>query len=462
MVSTVTDVEDPAQRSQKYLNCDLSAPLEPPNPPADAPMSPVAADDPDLGGDINNLSQLLIEERDLGPVLERRNVAGRAALWDVPDDLEMSGAALSEDDSDDEEDAEINGNGYGRRMRMNMSCLERGASSTADEILTGQFISETVRNAQLSALDRAICRSYAWKMRGRVTDHAFDMMRFAYPQTFGNEEGLPNLARTNHACSIRTGAGAIPLRLNSCICLCWAIRKIIRSAHSAMSLDCAPMGSPRKIFTYLPNYPRLRGFFRNPKLIKLLRYRADYQSDPDEIRDVFDSELYRDLCEKEIEVEQPGKKMPRYFADWRDISPGRLTDGFAPFKRRKQTAWPIIVFLYNLPPKFGFTSNSYSSVLFLAPTSRRTCAPSYIPLSWELGSLQTASPPLTFPLTPFKLHAFLILVFGDIPAVSMLMRMKGHNGYSPCRMCKIIGVPVPNSNGKTLCSPRPLDSSRRN
>ncbi|KAJ7860009.1 hypothetical protein B0H14DRAFT_3625335, partial [Mycena olivaceomarginata] len=59
--------------------------------------------------------------------------------------------------------------------------------------------------------------------------------------------------------------------------------------------------------------------------------------------------------------------------------------------------------------------------------------------------------------TQFKLRAFLILVFSDIPAVSMLMRMKGHNRYSPCRMCKIIGVPIPNSNGKTLYVP--LDRS---
>ncbi|KAG2014971.1 hypothetical protein CC2G_008286 [Coprinopsis cinerea AmutBmut pab1-1] len=32
----------------------------------------------------------------------------------------------------------------------------------------------------------------------------------------------------------------------------------------------------------------------------------------------------------------------------------------------------------------------------------------------------------------FILRPFLIAVFGDIPAVSMLMQMKGHNGISPC------------------------------
>ena len=48
----------------------------------------------------------------------------------------------------------------------------------------------------------------------------------------------------------------------------------------------------------------------------------------------------------------------------------------------------------------------------------------------------------------FALRAFLILVFGDIPAVSMVMRMKGHNGLVPCRMCKITALRTPNS-----CSP---------
>ncbi|KAK1223587.1 hypothetical protein PQX77_013537 [Marasmius sp. AFHP31] len=43
----------------------------------------------------------------------------------------------------------------------------------------------------------------------------------------------------------------------------------------------------------------------------------------------------------------------------------------------------------------------------------------------------------------FMLHAFLIVVFSDIPAISMLMRMKGHNGILPCRMCKILAIRNP-------------------
>ncbi|GBE90171.1 hypothetical protein SCP_1900200 [Sparassis crispa] len=58
----------------------------------------------------------------------------------------------------------------------------------------------------------------------------------------------------------------------------------------------------------------------------------------------------------------------------------------------------------------------------------------------------------------FVLHAFLILVGGDIPAISMIMRMKGHNGYAPCRMCKIVGVRVPNAPHSPYYVP--LDRSR--
>jgi Transposase family tnp2 len=39
----------------------------------------------------------------------------------------------------------------------------------------------------------------------------------------------------------------------------------------------------------------------------------------------------------------------------------------------------------------------------------------------------------------FILHAFLIVVFGDIPAVLLIMHIKGHNAIAPCQMCEIQG-----------------------
>lgn len=40
----------------------------------------------------------------------------------------------------------------------------------------------------------------------------------------------------------------------------------------------------------------------------------------------------------------------------------------------------------------------------------------------------------------FHLQAYLMLIFGDIPAVSLVASMVGHNGIYPCRICNIHGV----------------------
>jgi len=43
-----------------------------------------------------------------------------------------------------------------------------------------------------------------------------------------------------------------------------------------------------------------------------------------------------------------------YFSDKHDIALGLSMDGFAPFKRRDKTCWPLILFNYNLHPEICF------------------------------------------------------------------------------------------------------------
>ena len=43
-------------------------------------------------------------------------------------------------------------------------------------------------------------------------------------------------------------------------------------------------------------------------------------------------------------------------------------------------------------------------------------------------------------LSIFLLHAYLILVFGNIPTMALVMRMKGQNAISPCGICGIKGI----------------------
>ena len=58
----------------------------------------------------------------------------------------------------------------------------------------------------------------------------------------------------------------------------------------------------------------------------------------------------------------------------------------------------------------------------------------------------------------FSLRAYLVTYFGDIPAISMIICIKGHNRKCPCCMCNILGVSIPGGKGSTYYMP--LDRSR--
>jgi len=198
----------------------------------------------------------------------------------------------------------------------------------------------------------------------------------------------------------------------------------------------------------------------NADKMKEMGYRAnEHEHIPGRTTDVFDSTQYRRLLGKQVVVND--QEMPyTYFSDPRDIALGLATDGFGPFKHRKSTAWPLILFNYNLGPESRVHIDNIIPLGVIPGPKKPIDVDSFEwPMVQELNQLQLgvrAYDALTQKL--FVLRAFLILVFGDIPAVAMLMCMKGHNGFAPCRMCKITGVPSPGSRGHTLYVP--LDRSR--
>jgi hypothetical protein len=205
-------------------------------------------------------------------------------------------------------------------------------------------------------------------------------------------------------------------------------------------------GRARKSFTYSPITPRLKAFFKNPEMITQMQYRADFVHDQSIVKDIFDGETYQHLKEKNVSiggVSQPHK----FFSDERDIALGLSLDGFCPFKRRNQTCWPLILFNYNLPPDIRFLLHNILCVGVIPGPQKPKDADSFIyPLVIEL--LDFLGGIATFDVERnelFALHAYLIVTFGDIPAISMIMRMKGHNAIFPCRMCLIKGVRVPDT-----------------
>lgn len=188
----------------------------------------------------------------------------------------------------------------------------------------------------------------------------------------------------------------------------------------------------------------------NRQIFELMSYRHHFSHIPGTYQDVFSGAHYQMLCNQFLSASPDSATSPglRIFGDWRDIALGLSTDGFCPFKRRKQSCWPIILFNLNLPPDIRFHLEHIICVgVIPGPKAVKDMDSFLYPLVEELLKLEAGV--AAYDVTSdsmFLLRAFLILVFGDMPAVAKLMRMKGHNGKSPCRTCDITGIRIPNSD----------------
>ncbi len=173
-----------------------------------------------------------------------------------------------------------------------------------------------------------------------------------------------------------------------------------------------------------------------------------------------DSEHYRRLCSEYVHVD--GQRLGhRHFSDCRDIALGASTDGFAPFRRRKQTCWPLIFFNYDLPPEIRFLIEFILCIgVIPGPKKPHDFDSFFWPAVEELLLLAVGVPAFDASTgEAFLLRAYLILFFGDMPAISMVMHFKGHNGFRPCRACNITAIGDPgNTRAHTLYIP--LDRSR--
>jgi len=176
------------------------------------------------------------------------------------------------------------------------------------------------------------------------------------------------------------------------------------------------------------------------------RHKLTKKLPQDKIANVFDGTLYNKLRQEQAKVN--GKDLPhKYFSDACDIALGLSLDGVAPFKSRKQTAWPIILFNFNLPPEIcTHLEHILCYEVIPGPKSVKDINSFLWPLYNKLVDLTKGiKTPDLQSHEFFQLHAYLLLAFGDIPAISKLMSMQGHNGYSPCRLCEIKGVKKPGS-----------------
>ena len=301
----------------------------------------------------------------------------------------------------------------------------------------------------ISDHDLDILRPFGMKIRNNLTASTFDEMSHNF-----SKAGMVNLAKTRS--HVRALSRFEPVKfaccINSCICYTGPDANLDECPKCKTSrLD--ESGRARRMFSYIPLIPRLRALMSNRTYATQLQYRANEHAKtrrPRTTTDIFDGLHYRSLLEERVVVGE--KTYPHnYFSDHRDIALGFATDGFAPFKKRKHTAWILLIFNYNLPPDERFRKDNILCVGIIPGPKKPWNADSFIyPLVRELLQLATGvSAYDALSREVFALHAYVIAGFGDIPAVSMLMRMKGHNGVCPCRMCSILGIRIPDSQNKT-------------
>ena len=308
-----------------------------------------------------------------------------------------------------------------------------------------KMVKLTARSS-LNEADLKDIRAFNYFVTQGTTREAYEALRSAFPEL--GDIGSLYLAQKNVAKLSGLNPEYVDCCVNSCCCY----------AGKYKTLECCPFpdcneprydgdNRPRKQFQYLPIIPRLIALFLDKTTAEKINYRHKYCEgrDPEKVANVFDGTLYRELCEREVTVN--GKALPhQYFSDHRDIALGLSLDGFSPFKRRSNSAWPVILFNYNLPPDIRtHLDHILCYGIIPGPKSVKDVDSFLVPLHEELARLSEGVNG-ALDLTAkefFVLRAYLILLFGDIPAISKLLMMKGHNGYSPCRYCEIKGMRNP-------------------
>ena len=295
----------------------------------------------------------------------------------------------------------------------------------------------------MNEYDLAICRAFSYKVQTHTTDEDF----LKLPHAFPSNPPLPGLGTIRSR--VKFLSGFQPEQYDCCpdACCCYVSPHAnLTKCPYCQKARYRPDGKPRKKYTYIPIIPRLIGFAANPLIAGRMQYRGRvHQHIPGTFTDVFDGSHYRSLRGRHVQLN--GTTFPhKYFEDHRDVALGLSADGFSTFGSRKQSAWAFILLNYNLPPDIRFHVENILALGVIGPKKPVDFDSFLWPAIQELFRLLVGVRAFDGSASVvFCLRAFLILIFGDIPAVSALMQMKGHSGVLPCRMCKIVGLRIPNS-----------------
>jgi len=279
-----------------------------------------------------------------------------------------------------------------------------------------------------------------------TTEACFEDLRHSFPHHMGDLHSLYETQKRMAQLS-----GLYPEYSDCCIKICCCFTGKYKTLDHCPFPDCQEpcynaSGKPRFRFQHLPIGPWLGALFRNEETANFLHYRSNHtlNQNHDKTSDIFDGSLYRELCEQYVKAEGTTYSH-KYFEDPRDIALGLSLDGFPIFGTTNQSAWPVILINFNLPPDIRtHLTHILCYGVIPAPRAVKDMDSFLYPLYRELVKLAAGISTLDLHGEElFLLRAFLILIFGDMPAIAKIMRMKGHNGFCPCRFCEIHGIRHP-------------------
>ncbi|KLO12793.1 hypothetical protein SCHPADRAFT_828994, partial [Schizopora paradoxa] len=181
--------------------------------------------------------------------------------------------------------------------------------------------------------DKNNIRAFNLLMRSTMTSKTFRQMRWAFRHKMDIDSEWVILHR------LALLSGVTPVWYDCCIncCCCFVGEKYgdLESCPYCEEVRYGQNGKARKVFCYLPFIPRLQSLFESPKSIQLLQYRHQYSSEPGTFQDVFDSNVYKELRRKKVEVD--GKTYShRYFSGMHDIALSLSADGFLIFGKKRK------------------------------------------------------------------------------------------------------------------------------
>jgi hypothetical protein len=105
----------------------------------------------------------------------------------------------------------------------------------------------------------------------------------------------------------------------------------------------------------------------------------------------------------------------------------------------------LIGFLFNFPPEIRIKLASIFSLgIIPGPTAPKDYDSFLVPFVEEMLKLARGIRAWdAYAGFNFMLHVYLLLVFGDMPALAKMLRLKSTNAVAACRACEIIALRDP-------------------